>query len=103
MARQIRHIVAAGCLLGLSAAARAGAPGGTLIDFNDQQPGTIIDNEYAGRGVRISVQRTSTGPAVATLYDTGRTGEPDPDQQVPFDLGNLAPSGPGGNVLIIPE
>ena len=96
-------IVAAGSVLGLAASARAGAPGGTLIDFNDHQPGTIIDNEYAGRGVTISVQRTSSGPAVATLYNTGRTGEPDPDLQTPFENGNLAPSGPGGNVLIIPE
>jgi hypothetical protein len=103
MALHVRNIIAAGCVLGLSASAWAGAPGGTLIDFNDHQPGTIIDNEYVGRGVRISVQRTSSGPAVATLYNTNRTGEPDPDEQVPFDLGNLAPSGPGGNVLIIPE
>lgn len=103
MALHVRNLIATGCLLGLSASAWAGAPGGTLIDFNDQQPGTIIDNEYASRGVRISVQRTSSGPAVATLYNTNRTGEPDPDEQVPFDLGNLAPSGPGGNVLIIPE
>ena len=103
MTRNTRLIVGAACVVGMTASARAGAPGGTLLDFNDLQPGTIVDTEYVGRGVRISVQRTSTGPAVATLYDTRRTGEPDPDQQMPFDLGNLAPSGPGGNVLIIPE
>ena len=103
MTRNIRLIIGAACVAGISTVARAGAPGGTLIDFNDLQPGTIVDNEYVGRGVRISVQRTSAGPAVATLYDTRRTGEPDPDEQIPFDLGNLAPSGPGGNVLIIPE
>ena len=102
MARTNRLLIAGGCVLGLAAAARAGAPGG-LINFDDYAPGTIIDNEYIGQGVTISVQRTSPGPAVATLYDTGRTGEPDPDLQDPFDLGNLAPSGPGGNILIIPE
>lgn len=92
--------------LGVMAAAesaRAGAPGGTRIDFNGHAPGTIIDSEYAYDGVLITVQRTSPGPAVATLYDVNRTGEPDPDLQVPYAMGNLAPSGTGGNVLIIPE
>ena len=103
MARDIRRTVAAGLVLGAAVSAHAGAPGGTLIDFNDRQPGTIIDNEYAGDGVTISVQRTSSGPAVATLYDTSRRGEPDPDLQTPFEVGNLGPNGPGGNVLIIPE
>ena len=103
MAGKLGYVMAAGCVLGAAASAWAGAPGGTLIDFNDQQPGTIIDNEYADRGVTISVQRTSSGPAVATLYNTRRTGEPDPDLQTPFEVGNLAPTGPGGNVLIIPE
>lgn len=100
-----KHIAAAVCLgvLGLSAAANAGAPGGTLIDFNGKPAGTIIDDEYASQGVTISVQRTSSGPAVATLYNTGRRGEPDPDLQTPFDRGNLVGSGPGGNTLIIPE
>lgn len=103
MARHIRLALAVGCVLGVDASARAGFPGGTLIDFNDQQPGTIIDNEYADEGVTINVQRTSSGPAVATLYNTGRTGEPDPDLQRPFARGNLGSAGPGGNVLIIPE
>jgi hypothetical protein len=103
LARKHNLIVAADCLVGVASSARAGAPGGTLIDFNDQTPGTIIDHEYIGKGVDISVQRTSPGPAVATLYNTGRTGEPDPDLQVPFAVGNLGTAGPGGNVLIIPE
>ena len=104
MARTNRLLIAGGCVLGLAtAAAQAGAPGG-LINFDDHAPGTIIDNEYIGQGVTISVQRPdSPGPAVATLYDTGRTGEPDPDLQDPYDFGNLAPSGTGGNILIIPE
>ena len=96
-------ITTSGCMLGIAASAPAGAPGGTLIDFNDLQPGTIVNHQYDGRGVDISVQRTSAGPAVATLYDTGRRGEPDPDLQTPFESGNLGTSGPGGNVLIIPE
>ena len=103
MARTNRLVIAGGCVLGLAtAAAQAGAPGG-LINFDDHAPGTIIDNEYIGQGVTISVQRTSPGPAVATLYNTNRTGEPDPDLQTPFERGNLAPSGTGGNILIIPE
>jgi hypothetical protein len=92
-----------GVVLGLAGAARAGVPGGTLIDFNDLQPGTIVNHQYHNRGVDISVQRTSAGPAVATLYDTGRRGEPDPDLQTPFDRGNLGSAGPGGKILIIPE
>ena len=103
MARNQWLAVAGLGVLGFAAAARGGAPGGTLIDFNGHPAGTIIDTEYMYAGVLISVQRTSPGPAVATLYDTNRTGEPDPDLQVPFDRGNIAPSGPGGNVLIIPE
>lgn len=102
MARNYR-LVAAGGVVCLSVSAWAGVPGGTLIDFNDFQPGTIIDHEYVYLGVDISVTRSSSGPAVATLYDTGRRGEPDPDLQTPFDRGNLSGSGPGGNVLIIPE
>jgi MYXO-CTERM domain-containing protein len=82
---------------------KAGAPGGTLIDFNGNPAGTIVDNEYLGQGVRISVQRSSPGPAVATLYNTRRTGNPDPDLQIPFAGGNLGTNGPGGNILIIPE
>src|SRR5678816_2131375 len=82
---------------------RAGAPGGTLIDFNGNPAGTIVDSEYLSQGVRISVQRTSPGPAVATLYNTRRTGNPDPDLQIPFAGGNLGNNGPGGNILIIPE
>lgn len=99
------HIAAAVGLgiLGWSMTAHAGRPGGTLIDFNGKPAGTIVDDEYASQGVTISVQRKSSGPAVATLYNTGRRGEPDPDLQTPFDRGNLAGSGPGGNVLIIPE
>ena len=90
---------------GLAAtSARAGAPGGgTLIDFNGLPAGTTVNDQYAPQGVKITVQRTSPGPAVATLYNTRRTGEPDPDLQVPFAVGNLGTSGPGGNVLIIPE
>jgi hypothetical protein len=104
MARTNRlAVVTAACVLGVSAVARAGLPGGTLIDFNDLQPGTIVDHQYHNKGVDISVQRTSAGPAVATLYDTGRRGEPDPDLQTPFDAGNLGSSGPGGKILIIPE
>jgi hypothetical protein len=83
--------------------ARAGAPGGTMLDFNSMPAGTIVDNQFSGQGVRISVQRTSPGPAVATLYNTRRTGEPDPDLQIPFAGGNLGTNGPGGNILIIPE
>ena len=97
---------AAGLLSLLAVPAFAGTPGpgSRLIGFEDRQPGSIIDNDYSSaEGVVISVQRTSSGPAVATLYDTGRRGEPDPDLQTPFDLGNLAPTGTGGNVLIIPE
>jgi len=83
--------------------AKAGAPGGTLIDFNGLPAGTVVDNQFASQGVRITVQRTSPGPAVATLYNTRRTGEPDPDLQIPFAGGNLGTNGPGGNILIIPE
>jgi MYXO-CTERM domain-containing protein len=86
-----------------AASARAGAPGGTLIDFNGLPAGTVVNDQFAGQGVRISVQRTSPGPAVATLYNTRRTGEPDPDLQIPFAGGNLGTNGPGGNILIIPE
>ena len=94
-------VVAGGaCLLAYAAPARAT---GFVLNFEDHPAGTIIDDEYAAQGVHISVQRSSSGPAVATLYDTARSGEPDPDLQNPFDVGNLAPLGPGGNVLIIPE
>ena len=103
MARKHWLVIAGLGVMVLAAPARAGAPGGKLIDFNGYEAGTIIDDEYMYEGVRISVQRTSPGPAVATLYDTGRTGEPDPDLQDPYDMGNLAPGGTGGNVLIIPE
>ena len=109
MARNHWLVVAGLGLVAVAAPARAGFPGGggeprtTLINFDGYAPGTIIDSEYAYEGVRISVQRTSPGPAVATLYDTGRKGEPDPDLQTPYDMGNLAPIGSGGNVLIIPE
>ena len=103
MARHQWLLVAGFGLVGFADTARAGAPGGTLIDFNGHPAGTIVDTEYAYDGVLISVQRSSPGPAVATLYDTNRTGNPDPDLQVPFDRGNIAASGPGGNILIIPE
>lgn len=91
-------------VLGVVTAAQAGAPGGTLIDFNGYPAGEIIDTEYAYEGVVISVQKPpgNTNPPVATLYDTTRSGEPDPDLQRPFDRGNLAGAGPGGNVLILP-
>jgi hypothetical protein len=103
MARN-RSVVIGGCLMALAASARGGVPGGSrLIDFEDQAPGTVISNQYIGQGVLISVQRSSEGPPVATLYDTNRTGEPDPDLQNPYELGNLAPEGTGGNILIIPE
>jgi MYXO-CTERM domain-containing protein len=86
-----------------AASARAGAPGGTLIDFNGLPAGTVVNNQFASQGVTITVQRTSPGPAVATLYNTRRTGEPDPDLQIPFAGGNLGTNGPGGNILIMPE
>src|SRR5437764_535405 len=88
---------------GIAAAAHAGAPGATLIDFNGLPAGTTVNNQYQDKGVTITVQRTSAGPAVATLYNTNRRGEPDPDLQTPFVAGNLAGTGPGGNILIIPE
>jgi hypothetical protein len=107
MMRNRSLIVAGIAVSALAVPTFAGAPlpppGGKLIDFNGYAPGTIIDNEYAYEGVTITVQRTSPGPAVATLYNTGRTGEPDPDLQIPFAMGNLAPAGTGGNILIIPE
>ena len=102
MARTQWKIAAGIGVIGLAATAQAGAPGGTLIDFNGYPAGTIIDTEYAYEGVVISVQKPNDNPRVATLYDTTRTGEPDPDLQRPFDRGNLAPTGPGGNVLILP-
>jgi hypothetical protein len=103
MTRNQWLVLAGMSVVSVAAPARAGIPGGKLIDFNGHPAGTIIDNEFVSDGVRITVQRTSPGPAVATLYDTTRTGEPDPDLQVPFARGNLAPTGTGGNVLIIPE
>lgn len=90
----------AAALLALAGSASAT---GFRLDFNEQQPGTIISNQYEPQGVRISVQRTSPGPAVATLFDTGRRGEPDTDLEEPYTTGNISPTGPGGNVLIIPE
>ena len=103
-----KSLLVVGGIGGLLAAspARGGTPGGgtSLIGFNDLQPGTVVNSQYSSAGgVVISVQRTSSGPAVATLYNTGRTGEPDPDLQTPFAMGNLGTAGPGGNVLIIPE
>jgi hypothetical protein len=93
-----------GLLAANSAFGGAPLPGRVLIGFNDLQPGTVVNNQYSSAsGVVISVQRSSSGPAVATLYDTSRTGEPDPDLQIPFAMGNLGTAGPGGNVLIIPE
>ena len=73
------------------------------IDYNELPAGTIINNHYIYEGVELSVWRKSSGPVALTLYDTDREGEPDPDLQNPFDVGNLAPTGPGGNILIIPE
>ena len=104
MARTQWKVIAGLGVLSLAGAAHAGAPGGTLIDFNGYPAGEIIDTEYAYEGVVISVQKPagSDSPAVATLYDTTRTGNPDPDLQRPFDRGNLAGPGPGGNVLILP-
>lgn len=101
MSQRIRFFLAAGgCVLATAGSASAT---GFRLDFNEQQPGTVINNQYQPQGVVISVQRTSAGPAVATLFDTGRRGEPDTDLEEPYTTGNLAPIGPGGNVLIIPE
>ena len=79
------------------------APAQERIDFNSLPAGSVIDVDFAYQGLLFDVRRTSDGPDVLTLYDTGQRGEPDTDLQTPFDVGNLPPPGPGGNILIIPE
>jgi hypothetical protein len=90
-------------LIGVAGGEAWAGTGATTVDFNDRPAGTRIDNQYAYHGVLLSVHRLSSGPDVLTLYNTGQKGEPDTDLQLPFDAGNLAPTGPGGNILIIPE
>ena len=85
-----------------AAAARAGA-GHSRLDFNERPAGSTVSNQYGSQGVLISVHRRSSGPDVITLFNTARAGEPDTDLELPFLGGNLAPDGPGGNILIIPE
>ena len=82
----------------------AGAPvTAQRIDFNEQPAGSTVGNQYGSQGVLISVHRRSSGPDIITLFNTGRAGEPDTDLESPYVGGNLAPTGPGGNILIIPE
>ena len=75
-----------------------------VIDFNDRPAGTVIDDEYAAQGVTITGDNINSHFDIATLLDpNGPKVDPDPDQRIPFDLGNLAPAGPGGNILIIQD
>ena len=82
----------------------AGAAHAGIIDFNGYPAGTIIDTEYATAGVAITADNSlSTAFNVATLFNAAGTSGPDTDLQGPWDLGNIAPGGPGGNVLIIQD
>jgi hypothetical protein len=91
-------------LCAIPVSARAGGTGDAVkLDFNNRPAGSTVSNQYSAQGVTISVQRRSSGPDVVTLFNTGRRGEPDTDLESPYTGGNLAPGGPGGNILIIPE
>ena len=72
------------------------------LDYNEFPAGTILDNEFIYEGVEHKVWRKSSGPVVLTLYNTNGSGGADTDLEAPFLRGNL-PTGPGGNILIIPE
>ena len=78
----------------------------SVIDFEDQAPGTIIDTEYASV-VDISVINRGGGPNLGVLFDT--TAETasggDDDLLGPFNTHNpeLASGFVTGNVLIIQE
>ena len=102
--RLSRSVVAAAAfVVALPVVAFAGALPPQRIDFNGPPAGSTVSNQYGSQGVLISVQRRSSGPSVVTLFNTGRKGEPDTDLETPYVGGNLAPAGPGGNILIIPE
>jgi hypothetical protein len=82
----------------------AGAADAGIIDFNGYPAGTIMDGEYAAAGVAVRADNArSTAFNIATLFNAAGTSGLDADLQGPWDLGNIAPGGPGGNVLIVQD
>ncbi len=89
--------------LAMSGAAQAG-----LITFDDAGiiHGTIIDDEYAGIGVTISVDNTSASgdnPDLGVAFDSTLSGTADNDLEDPWSTGNLSTDTELGKLLIIQE
>ena len=89
--------------LAVSGVAQAG-----LITFDEGGivHGTIIDNEYAGIGVVITVDNTSSSgdnPDLGVAFDSTMTGTADDDLEDPWSGGNLPNNTVLGHLLIIQE
>ncbi|TDJ47924.1 MAG: thrombospondin type 3 repeat:Cna B-type [Gammaproteobacteria bacterium] len=84
----------------------AGSASAAVIDFENFDPGRIIDDEYAP-DVFISAINLSSGPDVALIFDTTdlNPASEDFDLVGPFDSDNasLSDNFSPGNVLIIQE
>jgi len=75
------------------------------IDFESLSNKQIVDNEFAG--LTISANNIGGGPDLAVIFDSQVVQGGDPDLNGPllfdWDIGNLSPNTPLGNLLIIQE
>lgn len=86
--------------------ALAGSVNAAVLDFENFDPGRIIDDEYAP-GVTISATNLSTGPDAAVIFDTTDEAPAGGDYDLvgPFDSDNpgLEDGFATGNVLIVQQ
>lgn len=75
-----------------------------VINFDSRSHGQIIDDFYVdSKGVTFTARNFQTGPDLAIVFDTTRTGTNDQDLEDAFDMGNIARTVFVKNVMILSE